>query len=145
MARRSQQVRCERCGRLYRPCRHNRHHQKYCTHEACLAERARERKRASYRRRYQQDAVFREAEQERCRESLQARRGAAVAEAVLPPLPPPPVTPLLPDLELMATGLLAQLIGSDDPAEVLASARALERRGQLLSIGVSAARGSPDG
>lgn len=140
MGRKSRHAQCERCGRLYRPCRHNRHHQRYCTHEACVAERGRERKRASYQRRYQTDKAFREAERQRCREGQQARRAAAVAEAVLPP---PSGSLTLPNLELVAAGLVAQWIGSDDPAEVLEMARALARRGQLLTVGAWLARGSP--
>lgn len=148
MGGRSGVARCERCGRVYRPCRFNRHHQRYCLDAGCVGERRRERQRAHYARKYREDGSFQEAERERCRASLRERRAApAVAApegssgAVSGELA---VSVGLPCLELVATGLVAQLIGSNDPAEVLATARRLEARGQVVAaVAAVAARGSP--
>ena len=123
---------CQRCGRQFTLCRYNRHHQNCCTHDACVIERRRERQRVSYGKRYRENDAFREAEQNRCRE--RGRRVSAV-EA------PRPVAAI--NVELLAAGMLAQMIDSSDPAEVLGTARALEQRGQRLAVFAQSSRGSP--
>jgi hypothetical protein len=139
MPRRRRTSNCERCGRRIQLCRFNAHHQKYCSTPDCKAERKRERQRKSYQKRYASDEAFRSSEQRRCREAIAARRSQSAEH----PASAPPIAVIAVDVELMATGMLAQMIDSNDPAEVLASARGFEQRGQLLTLSTESARASP--
>lgn len=142
MARRLQYMVCERCERRFVPCRFNRHHQRFCGDEGCVAERRRERQRAWYRQRYEEDASFCEAERARCLAGVQKRRAAAV---VVPVVDASVAVPEVPESVSMVlvTGLVAQLIGSADPAEVREAVRGFEVRGQRLTMGGALVRGSP--
>lgn len=138
MARRVRPAICARCGRKFVVCRFNGHHQQYCKHADCVAERRRERQREYYRKKYRADAGFREAEQARCREGARRRRQAkdaavSAAESDLSSV----------DLALVTAGLVSQLTDSRDPSAVAASTRRLERRGRELSVSVGSARASP--
>ena len=131
---------CERCGTKYRMCRFNKHHQKYCTRNACVVERRRERQRKRYRKIYGNEQTFAESERERCRNGIRKRREHArqIADKILAESE---VTRI--NMELLATGLLSQWIDSKDPEEVEQTARRLEKRGQQLALSTSTARGSP--
>ena len=138
MARRRPTATCARCGRHFHPCRYNAHHQSYCTDVPCVAERRRQRQREYYRKRYRHDEPFRQAEQTRCRKAMIRRR--TPLPTVITPLEP---APSFFDFHLLATGLLAHIIGSNDPNQVHSTAQALQRRGQLLALAAPSARASP--
>jgi hypothetical protein len=138
MARKRSAI-CERCGRRFTVCRFNRHHQKFCTHPACVAERRRERRREHYRRKYRHDAAFREAEQKRCREALQRRRKQGAGSADTGAAETLPAQ----NVELVTAALVAQMIDSSDPIEVFRTVRRLEHRGRRLAVAAASPRGSP--
>lgn len=138
MARRKRTANCARCGRCIKLCRYNAYHQKYCTDVSCVTERRRERRRNSYRKRYRDDAHFREAEQTRCRRNIRRRR---IRCATAKDPSDTSLTPL--NFEFFVTGLLAQIIGSNDPGEVHDAAYSLQQRGQRLAIATPTTRGSP--
>jgi hypothetical protein len=104
----SKPSRCQACRREFVPERHNRHRQKYCTDPGCAAKRARQRKRAYYKKRYCCDREFQSRERVRC---LEAARRRAQAPPVPPPSPPPPMHEVL-------AGLVSQMMGTDDPVEI---------------------------
>ena len=138
MAQRKRTATCAHCGRLFSPCRYNAHHQTYCTDSACVTERKRQRQRHHYRKRYRHDESFRQAEQARCRQGI-VRRRSLLAAIITPPTPAPPSL----NIELFATGLLAHIIGSNDPQEVRVAAQALQQRGQSLALVADSVRTSP--
>ena len=140
MASRKEMGICERCGTKYLKCRFNKYHQKYCTRNACVVERRRERQRQHYRKMYRNDQTFTESERERCRNGITKRRAHArqtadqiVAESTVKRI----------NIQLLTTGLLSQWIDSKDPEEVEQAARRLEKRGQQLALERTTARHSP--
>lgn len=139
MARRRRTATCRRCGRKFRICRFNAHHQQYCLHPDCVTERRRERQRQYYKKKYRDDAGFRGAEQMRCREGARRRRQEKGAETVAP------VEAVFSsvNMDLVTLGLLAQLNESSDQRVVEATARRLERRGRELTVSGGSARASP--
>lgn len=125
---------CQRCGRAFAPCAFNKHHQIYCTHDECRRERARERKRQYYNKRYRDDADFQEAERQRCKASLKERREKARDQ------PPPPTSALdAVNINLLLAGLLAQSLDTVDHHDVLYLAREYESRGQALTTATTLA------
>ena len=140
MASRKKMGTCEQCGTKYPKCRFNKHHQKYCTRNACVLERRRERQRKRYRKMYRNDQTFAESERERCRNSIQKRREhvSQIADATLAEGKVSRI-----NIDLLATGLLSQWIDSKDPEEVEQAARRLEKRGQQLALMTTRARGAP--
>ena len=140
MANRKEFGSCERCGRKYPKCRFNKHHQKYCTRDACVVERRRERQRQRYQKMYRTDQMFAESERERCRDGIQKRRADAhqAADGIVTESEVSRI-----NIELLTTGLLSQWIDSKDPEEVKQAALQLEKRGQQLTLGTMIARTPP--
>jgi hypothetical protein len=120
-------------------CRFNRHHQRFCTHRACVAERHRERAREHYRQKYRRDTAFRGAEQTRCREALQRRRKQRADNT---DTSGPESLPAH-NIELVTAALVSQMIDSRDPIEVFRTVRRLEHRGRRLAVAAGSPRGSP--
>ena len=124
---------CRNCGRRFRPCVFNRHHQQWCSLPDCRRARDRARNRRYHRRRAASDDSFRQSERARCREAMRCRRmakpdgGAAVSAAVS--------TDVL-------SGLISQLVDSTDPDVVGRAAARDAERGRQLSV-ASRIRGSP--
>jgi hypothetical protein len=139
MARRRRSATCARCGRVFKLCRFNGHHQKYCGDPDCVSERRRERQRRHYNSKYRDDTAFREAEQDRCREGARRRRAGVVSGTIVGPAS---VLPSV-DLALVTAGLVSQLTDSRDPLAVAESTRSFERRGLELAVGGGSARASP--
>lgn len=110
--------RCEICGRAFRPDRYNAWHQKHCGHPGCARERRRACQRRSYARR-KRDAKFRAAENARCAEANRRRRAQAKLSEVSPAEPPlverPPAFAELREVSDVLTGVLSQLLDTDDP------------------------------
>lgn len=118
---------CELCGRSFRPDPHNADRQKYCTFPECVRERKRKRQRRWYAQKRASDAVFRDSENERCREANRRRRAAdRAATSALPSVS----SELLPDV---LTGIIAQLTDATDPAHLDVSIRSYAARGQRLA------------
>ena len=123
---------CEWCGRTFRPDPRNEHRQKYCTRPDCRSERARARKRRSYRKRLEREAGFRESERKRCGEAMRRSRAerkraekenreAACARAV------PPAGTVL-------AGMVSHLADTTDPHEVAGVMNALADRGRAVTM-----------
>lgn len=156
MGRRVDTKGCERCGRIFQPCRFNRHSQKYCTDEVCVQARRREQQRQRYKKKYRGDALFREAECRRCGEGLRGRRkagrtqapqqadrqGKALAAAATPDAtvakPPPSF-----NMELFTTGFVSVMMNLPALPAVHETIRELERRGQQLAAMAALPQGSP--
>lgn len=125
---------CCHCGRRFKPCVYNRHHQTWCPRPECRLARDRARKRKHYRHRSAHDPGFRESERARCRESMRRSRlkeGDGIRSV--------PVTPA--SGELLA-GLVSQLAGTTDPQVVAGMMDAYAQRGRRLAV-LSRIRGSP--
>ena len=135
------QFQCALCGRHEQKCRFNQHHQKYCTDKMCKIRRRRARQAQRYKKKYRDDKVFQESERERCAAALQKRRVEALNESVSKTVASAETQEV--NVLLLARGLLAQLIDSDDPAEVIDAERRYVRRGQQLSNSAQSSRGSP--
>ncbi len=133
---------CGCCGKKYRVCCFNRHHQKFCTRKACVRRRRQERQREHYGRKYRDDKSFADAERQRCKKSIQERRKNArnAAGAVFPD---DGVRRIQMNVEHLTAGLLSQWIDSKDPIEVEEAARRLEKRGQQLTLATRSLRGPP--
>jgi hypothetical protein len=86
--------------------------------------------RERYNRKYRDEKDFQESECKRCAAGLRKRRGAKALEeqADAKMLAAPPIV----DLQLLARGLVAQLLNSDDPSEISDAVRHYERRGQRV-------------
>jgi len=125
---------CCHCGRRFKPCAYNRHHQRWCSRPACRRERDRSRRRRYDRRRRESDEAYRRSERSRCREAMRRSRAASDASVDSPGVHPP-VGELL-------TGLVSQLAGTTDPQVVAAMMDAYAQRGRRLAV-PSRSRGSP--
>lgn len=130
-------VPCGHCGRGFHPDRFNRHHQKYCLDDGCRAARRRALRRASYRRRLDDDAGFREAERQRCREAMRRLRSARRPGRGACPDPPAPLA-----VEAVVAGLVAQLTDTSDPACLRRTLCEYADRGRRLAVG-DRVRGPP--
>jgi len=124
---------CRHCGRRFKPCVFNRHHQQWCSLPECRGARDRERKRRYHLRRAASDSSYRESELVRCREAMRRIRTAgpdagAAADA--------------PVCSEVLSGLISQLVDSTDPEVVRQAAARYAERGRLLSVSCRV-RGSP--
>ena len=113
---------CRHCGRRFRACAYNRHHQKYCSLPECRRERDRLRRRRHYERR-RKDESFQASERERCREGMRRSRLKGRTREVPATLP----------LGDVLTGLISQLVDSSDPAVVNQAAAGYADRGRRLA------------
>ena len=114
---------CCHCGRRFRPCAYNRHHQKYCSLPECRRERDRLRRRRYYEK-HRKDASFRASERERCREGMhRSRLKEKIREA-----------PVIPPSGDVLTGLISQFVGSSDPVVVNQAAAGYADRGRRLAV-----------
>jgi hypothetical protein len=119
---------CLKCGRPFVADRYNKHHQKYCTHPKCVAERTRERKSRYYSRRRQENPAFCEKERKRCKEAMartRAHKRQAGASSV-PTLPEPAVNHVV-------AGLIAQLNNCTEPQLLREQVSNYAEQGRLLS------------
>jgi len=117
---------CAHCGKHFKVCTYNAHHQKFCLREHCVRDRKRRRQRESYNRRYSRDPSFRETERGRAREGIRRRR-----QAKGPPTDP---TVLLFDSREVVAGLVSQLADIADPAELQRTIHHYARRGRRLTL-----------
>lgn len=126
---------CRHCGRKFKPCVYNRHHQKWCDHPECRAERDRARNRRYHRRRLSSDETFRQSERERCRESMRRSRQAAKGVEIADSFSTVPA-------DVVLAGMVSQLVDSIDPQVVGQAMNFYAERGRNLAI-PSRIRGSP--
>ena len=133
---------CENCGRKFRPERYNHGRQTHCCLAACQADRARARKRKSYRKRLEREEGFRERERTRSREAMrrlraERRKAAEAAQgadaACLLAVPP---------VQALLVGLVSQLGDSTDPHVVAGMMNAYADRGRRVTV-PERNRGSP--
>lgn len=117
---------CAHCGKHFKVCAYNAHHQKFCLRERCVRDRKRERQRESYNRRYSRDPSFREAERKRAREGIRRRRQAKA--------PPTDASVLLFDSQDVVAGLVSQLADIADPVELQQAIHGYARRGRRLTL-----------
>lgn len=115
---------CVHCGRRFRVCRYNGHHQKFCTRKKCMTDRKRLRQRKWYRNQYRSDEAFRESEKERAREGIARRRsvGDDGGDSV------PGVDPLH-----VVTAVVSQLTDEKDPVCVMERVRSFAGWGRMLT------------
>lgn len=127
---------CKYCDRKFTPDARNRDRQKVCGRPECRQAAAREKKRRYYRRRLEREPGFRETERARCRKAMRISRLKAAREQRAGPEPPPPCP------HELLVGLVSQLGGTSDPAEVAAMMSVYADRGRRLTAATSV-RGSP--
>jgi len=123
--------RCAHCHRAFRPNRYNAYQQECCTHDKCVLERKRIRQRAWYARRRAEDPEFRDKENARCAEANRRRRAAHRARAG----PAESATGSLALFDVV-TGLLSQMVDTDDPVRVRASLLDYAARGRRVALAV---------
>jgi len=126
---------CKCCGRKFTPDARNRDRQQICGHPDCRRMASRAKKRRYYQNRKKNDPDFLEAERERCRNAMRVFRGKSGQQQRTEP-------PLRWAHELFV-GLVSQLGGTSDPAEVAAIMNAYAARGRRLAV-AAPVRGSPD-
>lgn len=124
---------CRHCGRRFRPCVFNRHHQQWCALPDCRRARDRARNRSYHRRRSASDESFRESERVRCCEGM--RRHRLTKPDAIAAVSAPVSSDVL-------SGLISQLVDSTDPEVVDRAAARYAERGRQLSV-PSRIRGSP--
>jgi hypothetical protein len=90
----------------------------------------RARKLKYYRKRIENEEGFRESERDRCREAMRRHRAHAPekkTKATVPPAPPTVFHNIL-------SGLVSQLVDSNDPHAIAQAMAAYNARGQRLAI-----------
>lgn len=114
---------CIACKRQFVPDRFNVHHQKYCTHPACVREHKRKRQR-EWAARQREDPAFRRLQ---CKRVVASRR---LHQAARPDSPAPPSTS---GMEHALIGLAARLTEASCAAEVKDYLRDCEEQGRRLT------------
>lgn len=117
---------CRYCYRKFVPDARNRDRQRVCRRPECRKADSRAKKRLYYHRRLEREEGFLEAERVRCREAMRASRRRAAERSA------PKPGPACAHGDLLA-GLVSQLGGTADPAEVAAMMGVYADRGRRLA------------
>lgn len=131
---------CDECGRSFKICKFNAHHQKYCTRSGCVNKRKKIRQREYQNKRYHTDDKYKEKKRKAARLNARRRRNKNKLDAKVIQKKQPQKLEIN-SLEVLR-GIVAQLTDECNPEVVHERLLSYEARGQQLSHLSAISRGS---
>ena len=131
---------CEECGRLFKVCKFNAYHQKYCTRSGCVHKRKKRRQRESQNKRYHTDDEYKEKKRKAACKNARRHRSKKKSDAKVSQKKQAQKIEINP-LEVLM-GVVAQLTDECNPTVVHERLLSYEVRGRQLSQ-ISSISGGP--